>query len=142
MKRVIEMPTMTEEEWQQAKAWTDEEWARVVLPPGWKELPIRDGDIGHGARMATRGKTSLMFSVGAQDGKRWLHVSIAHPEKMPSYLDLAEVKAIFIGKDRQAVQIFPAVAEHVNLHGRALHLWACLEPEGDGLPHFGSEGTI
>lgn len=136
----IQLPTMSEEEWQESVAVTTREWERVILPPGWRERPMQ-GPF-EGARGAVHGRTSLIFSAGKHEGKWWLHVSIAHPEKVPSYLDLAEAKRIFIGRDRQAIQLFVGESEHVNIHSRALHLWACLEPEGDGLPHFGKYGTI
>lgn len=135
-------PMMTEEEWLKAKLATDREWTRITLPAGWHEVLVPPGDFMEGARLAKRGKTSLIFTAGKHDGEWWLHVSIAHPEKLPTYFDLTEVKRIFIGSDRQAIQVFPAETEHVNIHPRALHLWACLEPSGDGLPHFGRFGTI
>ena len=118
----IVLPTMTEEEWQEAQGKTDEEWARVVLPLNWREIKPRFGGRG-----AIRGKTSVIFSAGKFDGKWWLHVSVAHPEKLPSYMDVAEVKALFVGRDRKAIQVFAAESEHVNIHPRALHLWSCLE---------------
>lgn len=136
------LPTMPLADWQAAKDATDREWAKVSLPPGWTEFRIPETHPMDGARAAFNGKTSLIFSCGKHDGSWWLHVSIAHPEKIPSYTELADVKRIFVGKDRQALQIFPAASEHVNIHPRALHLWCCLEPKGDGLPHFGREGTI
>lgn len=139
---LFHLPLQSPEEWEAAAARTTEEWARVVLPHGWREVPIAAKSPAYGARAAVRGKTSLVFSAGQHDGKWWLHVSIAHPLKMPSYLDLCVVKAACVGSDRQAIHVFPKASEHVNIHSRALHMWACLEPEGDGLPAFGREGTI
>lgn len=52
------------------------------------------------------------------------------------------MKRLYVGDDLQAVQIFPRRARHVNIHPYCLHLWAALDPDGDGLPDFGSEGTI
>ena len=89
-------------------------------------------------RFVRHGKSTVAFSVGLHDGQWWLHVSLGHPERMPTYMDLAYVKRIFVGRDRQAVQRVP----HVNIHTRVLHLWASLEPAGDGLPAFGKFGTI
>lgn len=137
----INLPLMSEGEWLEAAARTDAEWSRVQLPAGWIEsappaLPLA------GARFARRGKTSAVFSAGRHDGKLWLHVSIGHPNRMPSYLELAEAKRIFIGESRQALQVFSPAAKHINIHRYVLHLWCCLEPEGDGLPDFGRYGTI
>jgi hypothetical protein len=116
------LPPITEEEWQESKRRTDEEWAKVRLPAGWVERAIGPESFAHGCCMATRGKTGVLFSVGKHEGQWWLHVSIAHPDKLPAYLDLALAHDVFIGRSRQALQVFPAHEEHVNIHPRALHL--------------------
>jgi hypothetical protein len=89
-----------------------------------------------------RDRRRVIVSVGQQDGQWWLHVSVSREKYIPSYEDLADVKRVFVGDALQAVQIFPRRERHVNLHPYALHLWACLEPDGDGLPDFGKAGTI
>lgn len=68
------------------------------------------------------------------DGRVWLHVSASRGSRLPSYADLVEVKELFIGRERKAVQVFPSRAEHVNIHPHALHLWHCVD--GDVLPDF------
>jgi hypothetical protein len=67
---------------------------------------------------------------------------VSRAKYIPSYQDLADVKRVFVGDALQAVQLFARAERHVNLHPFCLHLWACLEPAGDGLPDFGKEGTI
>jgi hypothetical protein len=89
-----------------------------------------------------RDRRRVIVSVGQHDGQWWLHVSVSREKYIPSYEDLADVKRVFVGDALQAVQIFPRRERHVNLHPYALHLWACLEPDGDGLPDFGKAGTI
>lgn len=66
----------------------------------------------------------------------WLHVSVSHRNRIPSYSELAEVKRRFVGADRKAIQIFPQSDVHVSIHPNCLHLWCCLEPDGDRLPEF------
>lgn len=66
--------------------------------------------------------------------RRWLHVSLARPSRLPSWADVKEVKAAFIGDDLQAIQVLPKASEYVNRHPYCLHLWHCLD--GDGLPDF------
>lgn len=68
------------------------------------------------------------------DGKRWLHVSVSHPLRLPTYDELCEVKRRFVGADKKAVMVFPAEGKHVNLHRFCLHLWHCLDK--DPLPEF------
>ena len=78
---------------------------------------------------------TVISSVSREmDGKLWLHVSFAHPKRIPNYEEITSVKARFIGKDKYAMMIFPPEEMHVNLHGYCLHLWHCLD--GHPLPEF------
>ena len=143
-ERVIRLPEISAEEWAELKALTDREWAKVSLPVGWREFELAPTDPLYGLRTAFhRGRRlTVCFSVGRHDWRWWLHISVAHPDKLPEYWDLVEAKKVFIGEERQAVQVFPRRERHVNIHPNALHLWCSLEEEGDGLPDFGREGTI
>lgn len=82
----------------------------------------------------------LTVSDSHGDGKRWVHVSLAYPNRVPSYDELAEVKRIFVGLKRQAIMVLPREEKHINIHPYCLHLYCCLD--GDGLPDFGREGSI
>ncbi len=74
------------------------------------------------------------------DGRRWIHVSCSHRNRLPSWQTLREVKDTFIGKERKAIQVLPPQSEYVNLHNYGLHLWCCLD--GDGLPDFRIDGLV
>lgn len=64
----------------------------------------------------------------------WLHVSTSRKDRLPSWEDLRDVKNLFVGLDRRAIQILPPQAEYVNMHPNVLHLWA---PVGhEPLPDF------
>ena len=138
-------PVISEEEWRESVRRTDE-WARgLVLPNGWLEIGIpfdRHPEFeGQRAYQHINGRR-VIGTVGRHDGSWWLHVSVSRAKYIPSYEDLADVKQVFVGDALQALQIFPRRERHVNIHPYCLHLWACLEGHGDGLPDFGSEGTI
>lgn len=77
---------------------------------------------------------------GDHGGHEWLHVSMSHDKSLPTYEEMKEVKHIFVGDERTAVQIFPKRSQHVNIHDFCLHLWVCLD--ADLLPDFGEYGTI
>lgn len=134
---------ISEAEWQEAKRRTDlwvdslpvHDWIELRIPP---EYPQLDGQRAFQHRDGRR----VVVTVGTHDGKWWLHVSVSRAKYVPSYEDLADVKRVFITDAVQAVQVFPRRERHVNIHPFCLHLWACLETDGDGLPDFGSEGTI
>lgn len=68
------------------------------------------------------------------DGRSWLHVSMSHPDRLPSYKTVRDVKRVFVGDDQTALQVFPPVSQHVNQHPFCLHLWCCLD--GDVTPDF------
>jgi len=129
---------ISEAEWQEAKRRTDE-WVQNLPPHSWVEIttPINgQRAFGH------RDGRFVIVTVGHHDGQWWLHVSVSRKKYMPSYEDLADAKQTFIGDAHQAIQIFPKRERHINIHEYCLHLWTCLEPNGDGLPDFGRYGTI
>jgi len=86
--------------------------------------------------------SQLMVLVSGRrekDGKRWVHVSMSYPNKLPGWNVVRMVKDRFIGRDKKAIQVFPADTEYVNIHPFCLHLWHCID--GDGLPDFRVEGA-
>jgi len=72
------------------------------------------------------------------DGKLWQHVSLSRKSRLPTYDDIKLVKSLFIGDNKDAIQVFPKIENHVNIHPYCLHLWSCLE--GSPLPDF-THGT-
>lgn len=68
------------------------------------------------------------------DGNTWRHVSMSHPNKLPSYKEMCLVKSVFCGDDKKAIQVFPAKSKHVNIHPNCLHLFCNLTC--DDIPDF------
>ncbi len=83
----------------------------------------------------------VIVSEDRIDGARWIHASISWADHLPSYEDLATLKAAVFGDDREAYQVFPAADRHVNIHAFALHLWGRADG-AQALPDFGAMGTI
>jgi hypothetical protein len=139
----VDVPTIPEAEWLESSVRTREYVDALEIPNGWRELrQITDPRVdGQRAFEHLNGRL-VIVSVGLFDERWWLHVSLSRKKYLPSYDDLGDVKKIFVGGDRQAIQIFAREAKHVNLHPYTLHLWASLDPNGDGLPDFGRFGTI
>lgn len=108
-----------------------------VLPVGW----VVASTTPDGAAYVNRREgISVIVSVQRElDERRWLHVSVARANRMPTYDDLAFVKRTWIGADRKAVMVFAPASEHVNIHPFALHLWHCVD--GDPLPDFTHGGS-
>jgi len=71
---------------------------------------------------------AVIWSIAQEaDGQPWLHVSLSHQARLPTWDEIAEIKRLFIGKDRHAAQVHPPETVYVNLHPRVLHLWSPLE---------------
>jgi hypothetical protein len=108
----------------------------MVLPAGWSILEQR---LDGAAYMRTGDGLSVIVSAAQeQDGRQWLHVSCAKRKHLPSWEDLKDVKAIFVGRERVALQVLPQESRYININPYVLHLWACLD--GDAVPDFARGG--
>lgn len=106
-------------------------WLPPEAPVAWHRLEVRIDGASY--RNYTSHLTAIISGQVELDGRGWVHLSIAHPKRMPSYEELKIAKERFLG-DVMAYQVFAPRSEHVNLHSRALHLWHCLD--GPALPDF------
>jgi len=112
------------------------EWLPKTLPTTWAPIEFRlDGTA---FKNIIKGLVVIVSLAEEQDGKRWLHVSCAKKNKLPSWDDLKEVKDIFIGPDKLAVQVLPPASRFININPYCLHLWMCLD--GDPVPDFARGG--
>jgi hypothetical protein len=91
-------------------------------PDGWSFV-----DLG--------GESSVIVTCAeALDGNEWVHASIAHRDRMPSYADLKLLHAA-VFEDGWAYQVFAPPGDHVNIHEYALHLFGRLDGR-PALPDF------
>jgi hypothetical protein len=74
------------------------------------------------------------------DGRRWIHLSCSHEDRLPNWEELKEVKERFIGEEKTALQVLPPKSRYVNFHPHRLHLWHCLD--GDVVPDFTNNGIL
>jgi len=109
-----------------------------VLPHGWVEVD----QLGIAGMYVNRvQRLAMMFSVEREaDGKRWMHVSVSHTQRIPTWEEMRSVQDWAIGRDKLAIQVMPPDYAYVNDHPRTLHLWHCLD--GDPTPDFRHHGTI
>jgi len=68
------------------------------------------------------------------DGGKWLHLSISHRKRIPTYDEMKYLKRHWAGPMEKAIEIHVADEEHYNYCERARHLWVSLD--GDPLPDF------
>ena len=69
-------------------------------------------------------RTTVLRSIAKmRDGSEWIHVSVAHKTMLPDWNDLVRIRDEFIGKDCECYQVFPKVADYINIHSNCLHIW-------------------
>ena len=104
-----------------------------VLPNGWKKLGSTN--LSPVCFAGPKGLKAMMSVMMEEDGEAWMHVSMSHRDRLPTYEEMKAVKRIFIGSDKDAIQVFPKASNHVNVHPYCLHLWCCLSNPSK-LPDF------
>lgn len=110
----------------------EEYYDSLKIPPGWRMIEERaDGRFWLNRK---RGLSVVASIAVEQDGLRWLHLSMAHTRRLPTYHEMVYLKRHWAGPDKKCLMVFPAEEEHVNIYPNCLHLFCCLE--GDALPDF------
>ena len=105
----------------------------AILPAGWKRLDTFS--------YRHRGGLCVIVSQAMErDGRHWLHVSVSHHDRLPTWEELTAVKEIFMGTTSLALQVFPPRNEWVNDCSNVLHLWCCIESRP--VPDFRRRGTL
>lgn len=114
----------------------------LVLPFGWNVEPRGSA---FEPRFYTRGTSQQRLLVAMSAMRHdthgeWLHVSASYRDRVPPWPTMCEIKDLFIGPDRVAIQLHPRRSAHANLHPHCLHLWARLDR--DAAPDFRTRGMI
>lgn len=120
----------------------------TTRPPEWmlpfthpKKLPYGFRSVEwrlDGAAFLGPGHCSVVISGDIRDdGKRWLHASIARRDYIPTWSDLQMLRTYWIGEKLYCCMIFPPEDKYVRIHPHALHLYCCLDswpiPEMSGV---------
>lgn len=109
-----------------------------VLPVGWYYHPDAD-DVLENRYSEVR---VILNVMRYGDGRPWAHLSMSRRDKkLPTWEQLREVKELFLGKQRKAIQVLPPADQYVNIHPGVLHLFCCLSDE-DPLPDFRYKGKL
>lgn len=53
----------------------------------------------------------------------WEHVSVSHPDRCPTWEEMAWVKSLFFEDLECVVEFHPPRSQYVNCHKFTLHLW-------------------
>jgi hypothetical protein len=109
------------------------------LPADWRQIAGgHPGDDGAAYRNILTQATVIISAARERDGRNWIHFSIAHPVRMPTWNELVAAKELFLGQEVLAIQVIPPRSRYINLHPNCLHLWRCLD--GDPVPDFARGG--
>ncbi|MGE0362763.1 MAG: hypothetical protein AB7R67_18770 [Vicinamibacterales bacterium] len=110
-----------------------------IVPLPWKVHTTRSDGTMFVREMP---RASLILSAewhrprGGGEWQLWAHLSMAMPERLPSWAELVEVRDLFLGRDRVALQVLAPVSEHVNIHNFCLHLFSPIGDAAGLLPDF------
>lgn len=120
-----------------------EEWNLMPIRSDWQPLGWEWCDWTNGAAAYVnerKGLSALMSAHKESDGNPWLHLSLCHRDRIPTYQEMQGGRRAFL-YEKLAYQCFVPSAEHVNIHPHVLHLWS---PVGHRpLPDFRhDDGTI
>ncbi|HEV8639413.1 MAG TPA: hypothetical protein VG370_34830 [Chloroflexota bacterium] len=114
-------------------------WALAALPQpppaGWRKvLDGLDGAAYETPR--AEGLRAVLSGATESDGRRWLHLSLSHRQRLPTWDELRRTKEAFLG-DRYALTVLPPPDRYVNLAPHVLHCFALADPRAQWvLPEF------
>lgn len=114
----------------------------MMNPPShWRELPptVLPGFAGVFFRAWQHALIPLrvLRSIATmRNGDTWVHISVTHKNRLPSWEELARIKSEFIGGDKEALHMIPKKDDHVNLHQRCMHLWSPQVVKTPALPNL------
>ena len=67
--------------------------------------------------------TKILATIDGEGDDKWEHVSVSHPNKIPSWETMAKVKELVFEDEEEVIQYHPKKSEYVNLHENCLHMW-------------------
>ncbi len=109
----------------------------MVLPPAW-EMVEQDHLTGAKYKAKSRNLVAIISCSRELDGRHWLHLSVSHRQRIPTWDEMRWCKEVFLG-DREAYQVMPPKARYVNIMPNVLHMFALLDGAAV-LPDF-TQGT-
>lgn len=108
-----------------------------VLPPAFEE--VQRAPTGAKYRARARNLVAIVSCAKERDGRWWLHLSVSHKSRVPTWDEFRWCKEVFIG-DREAYQVLPPKLRYVNIHPYVLHMFALHDDGCTALPDF-TRGT-
>lgn len=110
--------------------------SKRLINPKWVKVEARGDGEAFVDMLRTK---SVIFSAEMHEGQWWMHLSIARPDRLPTWEEFRDAKEEFIGTDRVAYQVLPPKTEYVNIHPNCLHAFSPVD-RAKALPDF-TRGT-
>lgn len=114
-------------------------WQAPEAPKTWFVVERNPWDGCAKYRNAARSLVAIMTCAIQNDGRAWIHFSLSHRNRIPTWGELGVAKEEFLG-DREAYQVLPPRERYVNIDARVLNIFALLDPAASVLPDF-TRGT-
>lgn len=84
---------------------------------------MREGEDGFAAWWIWPGVPQRKITISASWGDGWDHVSVAHPNRTPTWEEMCQIKDVFFDVEECVVQYHSPMSEYVNDHPNCLHMW-------------------
>lgn len=68
-------------------------------------------------------KLRVIASLDETQHGELLHVSLSFPDRDPSWSDILNVRYAFFSDDIDTMMVLPKLADYVNVHQHAFHIW-------------------
>lgn len=90
---------------------------------------VEDKPILPGSRLWVVGKKPDLMSIIASVDRGYMHVSVAHSSRYPTWDEIHTIRDWAFPEDMEVVMVLPREVDYVNLHRNCFHLWesACGE---------------
>jgi len=113
-------------EWRQPMARRRSQWTAIRNP--MLSIADRPKECVPGEALLHYSGLQVIESTDTlSDGRRYMHLSISHPDRYPTWEELIMTKEYFLEDEDEAVQILPRKSQYVNVHERCFHLWHCYD---------------
>ncbi len=93
-------------------------------PSHWREVKSPFPDMGRYWMHALVKITVMRSRSTMENGDVYTHISMARPDRLPTWEELSKVKDEFLGEDVAGYHVVPAKKDYVNIHSFCLHIWA------------------
>lgn len=96
-----------------------------IAAKGWREIPAPDFVKAACPTTAwVKGHCRVFYSImEPHSGTLWTHVSIACPDRYPTWEEILDARYTFFTDEEEVFQRLPPKKVYLNVHPNCFHLW-------------------